>query len=185
VGLGRQKLRAGRSATFTVVPPEVGQSRIGIKIESPVEHVIWTPPINADAETAREAPSAAELVRTDVSKHPGREFPYTFTLTNVSDRPLFFAGFNEPHVPPLYLNQEQRSGDWQDEGHALWNGSGSSGFGFKELPPGGSISFSIPAQSLDSTWRIGIRLFQTPRPASYNDAYSPVWWEPLPPRNQA
>ena len=172
VGLGTQNLRTGQSATFTVLPPEGAQSwRIGIEIEHPEAHVIWTPPIAGNAEIVREPPSAVEVVETTVVRHPDRDFPYTFTLKNVSDGPLYYGGFKEPHVPPIYLNQEKRSEGWEDNGKANWCGTG---FGFKALPPGGSISFSIPAQSLDSTWRIGIRLFKTARPASYDDAYSPV-----------
>jgi hypothetical protein len=183
VGLERQHLPAGQSATFTVLPPDAAQSwRIGIKLESSQSQVIWTQPIISNSDIAPQGPSAAELVQADFSRHPDRDFPYTFTLKNVSRTPLCYGGYQEPHVPPIYLIQEKHSEGWEDKGKADWSGTG---FGFKELPPGGSISFSVPAQSLDSTWRIGLRLFKTARPASCNDAYRPVWWAPLPPRNRA
>ncbi len=182
VGLGMRQLRAGQSATFTVLAPRGAQSwRIGITIKDPAAHVVWTEPIAANAEKVRDASSAVELVQTTVVRHPDREFPYTFTLKNISDKPLYYGGFQERDVPPNYVTQENRSGSWQDDNGVIWSGTD---FGFKQLPPGSTISFSIPAQSLDSTWRIGIRLFKTARPVSYDDAYSSVWWEPQPPRNQ-
>ncbi len=131
-GLGTQQLRAGQSATFRVVPREAVQSwRIGIKIDGPEARAIWTQPINREAAVAHEAPSAAELVQVHVSKHPDREYPYTFTLKNVSGKPLFYGGYQEPHVPPIYLNQEKRPEGWHDDGKADWSGTG---FGFKRAP---------------------------------------------------
>jgi hypothetical protein len=182
VGLGKQQLRAQQSVTLKLPPPGGAYSwRIGINIDTPDARLIWSDAMTANAEQVRESPSAAGLVQAVVVKHPDREFPYTFILKNVSGRPLFYGGYREPDVPPIYLIQENRPDGWHDDGKADWSGSG---FGFKELTPGGSLLFSIPAQSLDSKWRIGIRLFKNVRPA-YNDAFSPVWWVPLPPRNRA
>ncbi len=187
VGLGTQRLAPHQSATFTVLPPEGRRTwRIGIEVTQPGDQwqppVVWTPPLRTDSEIVGEAPSAGEFVQTHVVHQPRRKFPYTFTVTNTSNRPLFYGGFREAHVPPIYLNQERRLGRWTDEGNANWCGTG---FGFRQLPSGGSISFSIPAQSLDSTWRIGIRFYRTAQPVDPTDAFSPVWWEPLPPRNDA
>ena len=187
VGLGTQRLRAHQSATFTVLPPEGRRTwRIGIAVTQAGDQsqpvVLWTKPLTTDSQTVREAPSAGELVQVRVAHHLGRKFPYTFTVTNKSSQPLFYGGYRDAHIPPLYLNQERRSGRWTDDGRGDWSGTG---FGFRQLSPGKSNSFSIPAQSLDSTWRIGIRFYRTPQPTDPADAFSPVWSEPLPPRNDA
>lgn len=182
-GLESQRLRAGHATTFRVAPPEgVHFWRIGLKTEEPEDIVVWSKSIIANKTMVEEMPCAAKLIHVDVAKHPDRESTYTFTLKNVSEESLFYGGYQEPHVPPIYLKQEKFAEGWIDDGKADWSGTG---FGFKELRPGRSILFSIPAQSLDRTWRIGIRLFRTDRPAARKDAYEPVWWEPLSPRSES
>lgn len=186
VGFGTQRLAPHRSEIFTVLPPKDSRMwRIGIKVTmagwAPKALIAWTKALITDADIVRQAPNADAFVRTDVLRRPYRNFPYTFTLTNTSDKPLFYGGFKETHVPPIYLNQERRLGRWIDDGSATWCGTS---FGFRELPQGGLISFSIPAQSLNLTWRIGVRLYRTAQPVVPRDAYSPVWWPPLPRRNR-
>jgi hypothetical protein len=120
-------------------------------------------------------------VQREVSWHPDKEFPYTFKLINSSAKTLYYGGYREADIPPIYLNQKWQLWQWGDDGTVDWCGSD---FGFKQLRPGGTIMFSIPAQSLDSTWRIGIRLLRTDVPRATDDAYRPVWWPELPPRGK-
>jgi hypothetical protein len=180
VGLGTRILNPQQSVTFKVPTPDHSQPwRVGIKIKDPDIPNIWTRPIVETVREGRWAAGAEKLVETAVEQHPGRNFPYTFILKNTSASPIFYGGFQEPNIPPIYLNQEMHSGNWEDSGQGDWSGTG---FGFKELVPGASISFPIPGQSLDAMWRIGIRLFMTARPESPDDIYKPIWWPPFPPR---
>lgn len=186
-------LEAGQSATFTFPSPEGTKTwRIGVsydwgskddvfqeypfKVRSAA--VVTTSPRD---QTFASAPDASRLVRMEVQQHPGRPRPYTFTLTNTSAQMLFYGGFREKNIPPIYLGQESHLFRWTFEGSVNWSGTD---LGFKELRPGDRIQFSIPGQSLDRFWRIGLRLFRTNVPRSIEDAYRPVWWPKFPPRDK-
>jgi hypothetical protein len=191
VGLGTQRLAPNQSVTFTVPPPDGDQTwRVGVRFnftgsdsKSRRSETAWSSPVTSKSRKQIDlaAPDAASLVQTAVTWHPDSKFPYTFRLTNSSAKTLFFGGYRETDVPPIYLNQERQRGHWRDDGHADWCGSG---FGFKQLRPGDSLTFSIPAQSLDHSWRIGILLFRNGAPRAPDDAYRPVWWPELPPRGK-
>jgi hypothetical protein len=184
-GLGKQKLAAHGSIVFTVPPPlEGGQTwRFGIAVTGPGygsrPEMIWSGPLRAKPEADENTPGADALVHIHVVQHPGQKFPYTFTVRNVSERPVYYGGFREAQVPPIYLNAELRGQRWKNNGHSDWSGTG---LGFQPLAPGRAISFSIPAQSWETTWRIGLQCYRTAEPTSAADVYRPVWGPALPPR---
>lgn len=186
VGLGRQHLQPGESITFTESAPKENQTwKVGVTFtfrkqdNLEVQHTVWSQPIDG-VNQKRTQPDASEMVKLESRKDSKHKFPYTFTLTNISKQVLYYGGFHELDVPPIYINQEKHKDSWQNDGKAVWNGEGASGFGFQELSPGKSIIFSIPAQS-HVIWRIGIILFRTSTPKSYEDAYQPVWCSPQSP----
>lgn len=182
VGMGTHQIPAGREISFQVDAPEGRATwRVGVRFSTKGRRdssMVWTQPVAGLIDREAGKGRASGLVRTEVAKHPDRKFPYTFTLTNISNRPLYYGGFLGK-TPPIYLNQVRRLGFWKDEGQADWCGKGIA---IRPLFPERSLSFSIPAQSLDSTWRIGMRLYKSPRPVNISDAFQPVWWPPLPPR---
>lgn len=190
-GLKTQQLKSGRSVSFMVSPEENENWRVGVTyhfvssfgIENENLLTCWSPSIKPLSKSSRDLPKldASKLVEADVSYTHGAEYPYTFLLKNISKQTLFFGGFDKPGVPPIYLNQELHQGKWSDDGQAVWNGDGIPS-GFQELSPGRTIKFSIPAQSLDSDWRIGVILFRTDSPKTPEDVYRPVWWRKLPKR---
>jgi hypothetical protein len=189
VGLESISLMPRESMAFTVPAlPGEDKWRIGIEFThsdlatgSNRIETVWSPAVtNApESEIASAASNPTSLARIDVTWHAERDYPYTFKLVNVSVEPLYYGGFAERDVPPIYFGQERRGKEWQDSGVAKWCGSR---LGFYELKAGGSIEFSIPAQSLDTTWRIGIRLFKKAEPRSPQDAYRIIWSHELPPR---
>lgn len=191
VGLGIQRLTPNHSLTFAVPPPDGDRAwRIGVQFtftgadsRSKRSEIVWSSAVTSKSPRQIElaAHDASSLVQLGVSWNPDREFPYTFNLTNMSEKTLFYGGYSEPDVPPIYLNEERRMGHWRDDGKADWSGSN---FGFKRLRPRDSMTFSIPPQSLDHSWRIGIRLFRTDAPHAPDDACRPVWWAELPPRGK-
>lgn len=182
VGLRKQQMPAGGEISFQVAAPERRAAwRVGVHFSTEGgrdSSVAWTQPIAGEHDRGAGRERADKLVRMEVSKHPDRKFPYTFTLTNISDRPLYYGGYRGT-TPPIYLNQFRRLGFWKEDGQADWCGRDIA---IRPLLPGSSLSFSIPAQSLDSTWRIGMRLYKAPQPILISDAFRPVWWPPLPPR---
>lgn len=187
VGFGAQNLFPKQSVTFRVSPPQDGQAwRVGIEIEVVDSRnaqtrirTVWSPPARRQSlrKKISQDADATRLVQTAVSWNPDHAQPYTFSLINTSTDSLFYGGYQEPTVPPIFLNQVRYLGKWREDGVADWSGSD---IGFKELRAGDSIRFSIPAQSQDSTWRIGIRLFRSDAPHAQDDAYEPVWWPELP-----
>ena len=188
-GLKDIQLPAHQVVTFTVPPWEGKTSRICLDIAparaggKPESQQIRSAPVTISLEAIhRNAGDASSLVRTEVTHHPEHKSPYTLTLANTSSQTLYYGGFHDPNVPPIYLNQERVLGHWKDDGEANW---AEKGVAFHPLPSHRSISFSIPAQSLDKTWRIGIRLYRTDHPKTMEDTYLPVWWPPLPPRNKS
>lgn len=184
VGLREQHMPAGGEIRFQVAAPEGRAAwRVGVYFSAKGgrhSSGVWTQPIAGLDDRGAGKGGVRELVRTEVAKDPDRKFPYTFTLTNISARPLYYGGFRGA-TPPIYLNQIRRLGFWKDDGQADWCGKDIA---IRPLPPGRSLSFSIPAQSLDSTWRIGMRLYKSPQPVRVSDAFPPVWWPPLPPRGR-
>ena len=191
VNLETRQLAPRQAVTLSLSPPDDARAwRVGIPFRPAATNAAsaqiktaWSPSVRPKSRKELDAhgKSAAPWVETQVALHRdgNREQSYEFSLRNKSTNTLYYGGFREPDVPPIYLNQERRTGRWHDNGHANWSGSD---LGFKQLLPGQSISFKIPAQSLDRSWRIGIRLFRTDSPGVPEDAYLPVWWIELPPR---
>lgn len=188
-GLKEAQLPPHQAVTFTVPPWEEKTARICLDIATVCKgrkaepRQISSAPITISrAAIDRSAGDASSLVHLEVGHHPERKLPYTLTLTNTSPQTLYYGGFRELNVTPIYLNQERTFGHWKDDGEANWTGKGPA---FQTLPPRRSISFSIPAQSTGKTWRSGIRLYRTDHPRAMTDAYDPVWWPALPPRNKS
>jgi hypothetical protein len=192
VGLGSHSLAPHQSVNFSVpIAFEAPTTwRIGMKISlmqktnvPPKSESVWSTIITTKSrkQIDQAGSSAKSFVRTTVTWHPEKRFPYTFVLANISTNTLFYGGFSETDVPPIYLDQEQESGLWKDNGSVNWCGTH---LGFWPLQPGQSITFSIPAQGLDHTWRSGIRLYRSRTPITPEDAFLPVWWQELPPRGK-
>lgn len=164
------------------MPPPDGRRawRIGLELQignQSEPQLLWTKALATDSALDQATPSAAQLVLHKIVHQPGRDFPYTFTITNISQQPLFYGGYAEANSPPLYMTAERHWGRWIDTGHVDWSGTN---FGFKKLSPGKSISFSMTGKGQDAIWRVGIRFYHTPQPVAITDAFSPVWCDPLP-----
>lgn len=192
-GLREGGLEPGQSTTFGYPPPEGSKTwRIGVSYDwGSKDDVFQEYPLKVKSagivttsprdQIFASAPDASKLVRLEVQKQTGQEERYTFTLTNTSAQTLFYGGYREKSVPPIYLSQLSQRFGWKYDGTVDWSGTG---LGFKEIRPGATIQFSIPARGGEHIWRIGLRLFRTNAPRAMEDAYRPVWWPKLPPRDK-
>lgn len=137
VGLGSHQLRTHQSTTFTLLPPDGRRAwRIGLELQignQSEPQLLWTKALATDSALDQATPSAAKLVLHKIVHQPGRDFPYTFTITNISQQPLFYGGYQESNSPPLCMTAERHWGRWIDTGHVDWSGTN---FGFKKLSPG-------------------------------------------------
>jgi len=174
------------------VPPRSGDAswRVRIDLEPRSKTRIYykpnihSSPLPTSDTLARMPPagSSPQQVMLEAEYHDELQFPCRFRLTNISDSPVYYGGFDEKSVPPIYLGQKSQGNAWVNTGSANWRGTG---FGFKMLSPGSSLSFDIPAQNLDTFWRIGIRLYRNNAPERLIEAYDPIWWPKLPRRGTA
>ena len=174
-----QRLAPHRSILVSLAPQKAGATwRVGVPVMQPPSFTrwevgVWTDPLSTDAATpaAAKSRSAARMVETRVSRNPDPNAPYTFTLTNISSQPLYYGGFQGTKLPAFHLQQDRFLGRWQGGESAMFYGTGD---GFRKLSPGASLTFTIPSLNLWKTWRLGVRLYRTPRPVVPADAYPPV-----------
>ena len=189
VGMGQHDFPPGKTFPLDTLPPKGSRPwRIALPVRSttpdgktaePLFYSAPIPPFKSADITRHRSPPVQGGVKLGVAYHEGLPYPCEFTLTNLSSAVLYYGGFKEKHVPPIYLGQEHIHKKWSEEHSVDWSGTG---LGFQILSPLESITFRIPAQSLEHPWRIGIRLFRTDKPSALHDAYVPVWWPRLPKR---
>lgn len=189
VGMGQHEFPPGKTISLDTLPPTGTRPwRIALSLRSTtpdgktaetVFHSDPIPPFKSADHAHPETPPIEGGVKLEVAYREGLFYPCEFTLTNLSTAVLYYGGFKEKDVPPIYLGQEYIGKKWNEEHSVDWSGTG---LGFQTLRPLESITFRIPAQSLEHPWRVGMRLFRTNKPSALHDAYAPVWWPQLPKR---